>query len=45
MFESTKVIVSLYDNKIKGKLDNRLVEKLNFDEIQDKTLSIHDEHN
>ena len=40
MFETTKVIVSLYDNQIKGKLDKKIVDKLKFDEIQDKNLSI-----
>ena len=43
MFESTKVIVSLYDNQIKGKLDKRVLDKLKFDEIQDKNLSILDD--
>lgn len=43
MFESTKVIVSLYDNQIKGKLDKKVVDKLKFDEIQDKNLSILDD--
>ena len=43
MFESTKVIVSLYDNQIKGKLDSKVVDKLKFDEIQDKNLSILDD--
>ena len=40
MFEKTKVIVSLYDNQIKGKLDKKVVDKLKFDEIKDKNLSI-----
>ena len=43
MFENTKVIVSLYDNQIKGKLDKKVVDKLKFDEIQDKNLSILDD--
>ena len=43
MFEKTKVIVSLYDNQIKGKLDKKIVDKLKFDEIQDKNLSILDD--
>ena len=43
MFETTKVIVSLYDNQIKGKLDKKVVDKLKFDEIQDKNLSILDD--
>ena len=42
MFEKTKVVVSLYENEIKGKLDKKIVEKLKFDEIQDKSLSILD---
>ena len=40
MFENTKVIVSLYDNQLKGKLDKRIVNKLKFDEIDNKNLSI-----
>ena len=43
MFEKTKVIVSLYDNQIKGKLNKKVVDKLKFDEIQDKNLSILDD--
>ena len=43
MFETTKVVVSLYDNQIKGKLDKKIVDKLKFDEIQDKNLSILDD--
>ena len=43
MFETTKAIVSLYDNQIKGKLDKKVVDKLKFDEIQDKNLSILDD--
>ena len=42
MFEKTKVVVSLYENEIKGKLDKKTVEKLKFDEIEDKSLSILD---
>ena len=42
MFEKTKVVVSLYENEIKGKLDKKIVEKLKFDEIEDKSLSILD---
>jgi len=42
MFENTKVIVSLYDNQIKGKLDKQIVNKLKFDQIADKNLSILD---
>jgi len=42
MFENTKVIVSLYNNQIKGKLDKLIVNKLKFDQIADKNLSILD---
>ena len=42
MFEKTKVVVSLYENEIKGKLDKKIVEKLKFDEIRDKSLTILD---
>ena len=40
MFENTKVIVSIYDNQLKGKLDKKIINKLKFDEIDDKNLSI-----
>ena len=43
MFENTKVIVSLYNNQIKGKLDKLIVNKLKFDQITDKNLSILDD--
>ena len=42
MFENTKVVVSMYEKEIKGKLDKRIVDKLKFDEIKDKNLSILD---
>ena len=42
MFENTKVVVSLYEKVIKGKLDKKIVDKIKFDEIQDKNLSILD---
>ena len=40
MFENTKVIVSIYDNQLKGKLDKKIINKLKFDDIDDKNLSI-----
>ena len=40
MFENTKVIVSIYDNQLKGKLDKKIINKLKFDDIDDKDLSI-----
>ena len=40
MFENTKVIVSIYDNQLKGKLDKKIMNKLKFDDINDKNLSI-----
>ena len=42
MFKNTKVVVSLYQNEIKGKLDKKIVDKIKFDEIEDKNLSILD---
>ena len=42
MFENTKVIVSLYENEIKGKLNKKIVDKIKFDDIKDKNLSILD---
>ena len=44
MFENTKVIVSLYEKEIKGKLDKRIVDKLKFDQIDDKNLKILENH-
>ena len=32
MFQNTKVVVSLYENEIKGKLDKKIVDKIKFDE-------------
>ena len=40
MFEKTKVIMSIYDNQLKGKLDKKIINKLKFDDIDDKNLSI-----
>ncbi len=40
MFENTKVIVSIYENQLKGKLDKKIINKLKFDDIDDKNLSI-----
>ena len=42
MFQNTKVVVSLYENEIKGKLDKKIVDKIKFDEIEDKNLTILD---
>ena len=42
MFQNTKVVVSLYENEIKGKLDKKIVDKIKFDEIGDKNLAILD---
>ena len=39
-FENTKVIVSLYENILSGKMDKEIVNKLKYDEIQDKNLSL-----
>jgi len=39
-FENTKVIVSLYENILSGKMDKEIVSKLKYDEIQDKNLSL-----
>ena len=33
MFQNTKVVVSLYKNEIKGKLDKKIVDKIKFDGI------------
>ena len=42
MFQNTKVVVSLYENEIKGKLDKKIVDKIKFDKIEDKNLTILD---
>ena len=40
MFEKTKVIVSLYENQLSGKLDKDIINKLKYDEIEDDNLSL-----
>ena len=39
-FENTKVIVSLYENNLSGKMHKEMVNKLKYDKIQDKNLSL-----
>jgi starch synthase len=43
LFSNSKVIVSLYGDEIKGKLDSKIVSKLQFDQIESETLSVLDD--
>ena len=38
IFNNTKTIVSIYDNRLKGKLDKNFLKKIEFDDIVDKNL-------
>jgi len=40
LFNNSKVVVSLYENKINGKLDSNIVKKIKFDEVESKTLDV-----
>ena len=39
LFSNTKVVTSIYENEIDGKLSNDIVKKIHFDEIQSETLN------
>lgn len=39
LFANTKVVTSIYENEIEGKLSNDIVKKIHFDEIQSETLN------
>ena len=39
LFSNTKVVTSIYENEIEGKLSNDIVKKIHFDEIQSETLN------
>ena len=38
IFNNTKTIVSIYDNRLKGNLDKNFLKKIEFDDIVDKNL-------
>ena len=40
LFNRSKVVVSIYADEIKGKLDSKIVKKIKFDEIQSETLDV-----
>jgi starch synthase len=40
IFDSTKVIVSLYEDRLKGSLDKNFTKKIKFDDIEESNLSI-----
>ena len=40
LFNNSKVVVSIYADGIKGKLDSKIVKKIKFDEIESKTLDV-----
>ena len=40
IFDGTKVIVSLYENALDGKMDKNFVKKIKYDEIDDSNLTL-----
>ena len=40
IFDGTKVIVSLYENVLDGKMDKNFVKKIKYDEIDDSNLTL-----
>ena len=40
LFNKSKVVVSVYGNEISGKLDPKMVKKIQYDEIESDTLSV-----
>ncbi len=40
IFNNTKTIVSIYDNRLKGNLDKNFLKKIEFDDIVDKNLQL-----
>ena len=40
LFNNSKVVVSIYGNKINGKLNSNIVKKIKFDEVESKTLDV-----
>ena len=40
LFSKSKVVVSIYGDEIKGKLDSKIVKKIKFDQIESDTLDI-----
>ena len=43
IFNGTKVVVSIYGNEINGKLNSKIVKKIQFDEIESETLKVFDD--
>tara|TARA_B100001093_G_scaffold68056_2_gene58171 strand:+ start:9928 stop:10737 length:810 start_codon:yes stop_codon:yes gene_type:complete len=40
LFSATKVVVSLYENEISGKLSSKIINKIQFDDIESDTLQV-----
>ena len=40
IFDGTKVIVSLYEDRLKGNLDKNFTKKIKFDDIEESNLTI-----
>ena len=40
LFSGTKVVVSLYENEISGKLSSKIINKIQFDDIESDTLKV-----
>ena len=45
LFADSKIVTSIYNSKLKGKLDAKIVEKLKFDKIADTKLTVLSETN
>ncbi len=40
LFSKSKVVTSIYDNEITGKLNSSIINKIKFDEVESETLSV-----
>jgi starch synthase len=40
LFANSKVVTSIYENEIEGKLNSEIVNKIKFDEVENETMKI-----
>jgi starch synthase len=40
LFANTKVVTSIYENEIEGKLNSEIVNKIKFDKVENETMKI-----
>ena len=40
LFANSKVVTSIYENEIEGKLNSEIVNKIRFDEVENETMKI-----